>query len=234
VLEQRGFPLEMLAVGKSGCLPFIGIERFTHRGASNCQDVIVPVIELAKEDFIIDVLITARYTVHVSGKGFGPDAADTRFHIQMPGTRLPPDQVDYPALFRQGVRDTLASLTRQGKNILFVHQVPELNFDPKSCIFRPFSISGMHECKILKSLVEERQKLYREIVTSTLDEFPHVRVFDPTKYLCDETYCYATINNKMMYRDAQHVSNEGAEYLSNEMMGYFILNGKNIRPAAIH
>lgn len=220
VLENKKWPHEMLAIGKIGCLPFIGVERFTENGWANCQDNVVPVLDLTKEQSVEHVVILARYSTYITGRGYGPDDVAGKFHIQAPGPRLPSSQADYPAIFSKGLRDTLEILTKRGKRIIFVHQIPELNFAPKSCSVRPFSLLGAHACRMQRALVDERQKPYREAVKSILGDFPDIKVFDPMSYLCDKTYCYAVINDKMMYRDRQHISNAGAEYLSNELIGY--------------
>jgi peptidoglycan/LPS O-acetylase OafA/YrhL len=210
---------EMLSIGNVGCLPFIGVERFIHDSPKDCQRTLTPVLDLAKEQFIGHVLIVARYAAHVTGRGYGPDDAPGKFHIQAPGPLIPAPHVDYSEIFSRGLRDTLTFLASADKKIVFVHQVPELGFDPRSCIIRPLSFSGSHDCRIARTLVEERQASYRSIVDSILVDFPNVGVFDPMKHLCDETYCHAVIDGKMMYRDWQHISVDGAEYLSEKMSG---------------
>jgi len=203
--------------GTFGCLPFIGVERFTNHGPMGCSSSLMrDLSHLSKKPNEV-VVITARYPTYVTGTGFENTASlhePNAVHIQLSGEPERHEQVNYADVYRQGLRSTLAFLHQQNKQVVFVHQVPELGFDPKICVDRPFRTNILNACRLPRAEVEKRQKSYRTATAAVLAEFPEVRVFDPMAYLCDQTYCYARKDVQILYRDDDHLSLAGAGLLS--------------------
>ncbi|MBQ1657192.1 MAG: hypothetical protein II058_01695, partial [Rhodocyclaceae bacterium] len=59
-------------------------------------------------------------------------------------------------------------------------------------------------------------------IDGVLAEFPQVQVFDLASAICDEERCWAMKDGKLLYRDTDHLSNDGsylvAEKLWQEMV----------------
>lgn len=121
---------------------------------------------------------------------------------------------------------TLARLVKSGKEIIFFIAIPELGFDPALCLKpRLFStVERKQDCKILKEDFKKRNADYISTVTSVLKAFPTVKVFEQSKYLCDEKYCHARIDGKMIYRDDDHLSYEGSRFMSEKFRQEFNSN----------
>ena len=69
-------------------------------------------------------------------------------------------------------------------------------------------------------MVDDTRKKYLDVVTQVLKEFPSIEVLDPMPALCDNEYCWAIKDKKLLYRDGGHLSEVGAihvgEYFKNE------------------
>ena len=78
------------------------------------------------------------------------------------------------------------------------------------------------ERAVPRSQVDLRRQKYLDIVTSILNEFPEVNVLDTLPAFCDNEYCWAIKNNKLLYRDHDHLNETGGAYL-----GDFLKNEKN-------
>jgi hypothetical protein len=74
----------------------------------------------------------------------------------------------------------------------------------------PFQyISTKNDCKISLETYLKRASEYRNIVYSLAKNYKNVVVLDPINVFCDEKYCYAMKNGKLLYRDDDHLSLDG-------------------------
>jgi len=123
-------------------------------------------------------------------------------------------------VFEKGMRKTLQRLLDAKKNVVFILDIPELEFEPIVCGNRPWRLSGQSAktpCAISRSQVDMRRQKYLGIVTQVLNEFSSVKVLDPLPALCDSNHCWAIKDNKMLYRDNNHLNEVGALYLGEHL-----------------
>lgn len=204
--------------GLFGCPPFVGVERFSQKSPIGCAATLDKTLNKLVPPSDAAIILTARYSLYISGHGYGQaEAIKTEdSHIQYGDKTFKP-QNDYEKAFISGLRATLEQLTAQNKKVIFVHQIPELGFDPRICTSRPFRAASHHPCRLDRAEVMARQRAYRKAADPVLSDFPQVLVFDPVDYLCDEKYCYARQGNAVLYRDDDHLSLGGAGMLSVEL-----------------
>lgn len=125
--------------------------------------------------------------------------------------------------FDANLRKTFDYFLSKKKNITFILDIPKMPFDSKKCLNeRPFNFraDASESCLTAKSYFDNSNKKYRDDVFKVLKDYPEVRYFDPSKYICDENYCYAFIDNKFLYMttgDNSHLSNNGSELLANPL-----------------
>jgi peptidoglycan/LPS O-acetylase OafA/YrhL len=124
---------------------------------------------------------------------------------------------DNSVIFQKSMRVTFQKLLRANKRVIYVIDIPELGFSPETCAIRPWKISNeitKSPCTVQRDGIENH-KIYRELIKSVLNEFPQVTIWDTTGAFCDETYCFAIKEKKMLYRDDNHLSEIGSLYLGN-------------------
>ncbi|MEW7849678.1 acyltransferase family protein [Massilia aurea] len=111
-------------------------------------------------------------------------------------------------------RGTLKKLLDAGKEVTYLYDVPTLDFDPRACIKRPGVASSTNrDCTMDVADYNRVVQAHNEIVASVLKEFPTVKSFDPSKYLCDQQHCKAKVDGKLMYRDTNHLTYDGDLYI---------------------
>ena len=118
--------------------------------------------------------------------------------------------------FQNGMRKTLHYLSSLNKKIIFILDTPNLEFNPVACVNRPwrFNESELKElCAVPRSQVNSRRKKYLEIVMPILQDFPSVKVLDTLPAFCDDDYCWAVKDKKLLYRDQDHLNETGSIYL---------------------
>lgn len=108
---------------------------------------------------------------------------------------------------REAFRRYLAA----GKRVIFMNDVPLLDFDPRSCIKRAGVASSATRvpCGITREAWEQQMVQHREVLARLAKEFPQVAWFDSSTALCDDSSCHAMIDGRLMYRDTNHLSYDG-------------------------
>ncbi len=108
-------------------------------------------------------------------------------------------------------RETLRRFLAAGKHVIFMSDVPNLGFDPRSCIKRAGVASSATRlpCAITRGEWNAQISQHKEILARLAKEFPQVEWFDSAASLCDAAYCHAMIDGRLMFRDADHLSYEG-------------------------
>ncbi len=119
-------------------------------------------------------------------------------------------------LLRQNtLRETLRRFTASGKTIIWLNDVPELDFQPRACIRRGLVASSgtRRDCSIARADYDAHIAEHDKIFQAILAEFPTVRQFHPAKYLCDAQRCHVMLDGQLLYRDTNHLSYEGDLYI---------------------
>jgi peptidoglycan/LPS O-acetylase OafA/YrhL len=125
-------------------------------------------------------------------------------------------------VFNDALARSVAILTASGKKVLLVGQVPELGFDPASCLTRqelPAILVKRHECTVPTSLVSQRLK-YSNDILSTYAGVEMVQVFFPADVFCDQSACRSSVGRQLLYADDNHVSAAGAKFLADRLDRY--------------
>jgi hypothetical protein len=203
----------LLNRGSGGCFPF-----FDNPATPNekCPALINELLEMVIATPSIEtVMLAGRAVTEINEKSFIPKK--TTFDYLNSKSN---DLTDPYVIFQNGMRKTLQRLTAANKRIVFILDIPELEFEPIVCTKRPWRLSGEEAkspCAVPRSLVDSRRKKYLEVITPVLKEFPNVNVLDPVSALCDEDYCWAIKDKKLLYRDNNHLNEVGAVYVAKHL-----------------
>jgi peptidoglycan/LPS O-acetylase OafA/YrhL len=109
------------------------------------------------------------------------------------------------------LRDTLRRFIDSGRKVILVNDLPMLDFDPRTCIRRAGISSSRtrRDCSIPRATFELAVAPHMAAIAEVLRDFPQVQVLDTAAQLCDARRCRVIIDERLMYRDAHHLSYEG-------------------------
>ncbi len=109
------------------------------------------------------------------------------------------------------MRRTLEQFLKAGKQVIWVNDVPFLDFEPRACIRRAGVASSQTraDCALPLETYRKAVAAHDEAVASVLKDFPQVKVFDAAAQLCDGQACRVMIDGVLMYRDTHHLSYRG-------------------------
>lgn len=200
----------IIYVGSGGCPPLSGVATAYRDEPSKCG----PFIHARSQ--IEQIVGASKVTVLLSR---GP------LYLN-PGTewRLKADgrSGDNRKLFLDGYSGTIDILESLGKQAVLVVDAPDMGFLPSDCVdIRPVrlgSFAPRQPCAIALTKHAEDTRIYRAIVDQLHRSHPKLIVFDPQSLFCDANWCYMSLDGKMLYRDGDHLSRSGAEYVATELL----------------
>ncbi len=208
----------VLNLAHGGCLPFFNIASRPRGMEDVCADKENRALKFAEEhESIRTVIMSFRGPLYLTGKGYGEVEANTDRVLTL--TNRPKISDNYQ-IFEIAMRATIKRLLSKNKKIIFVLDNPELGFDPKSCLdSRPLRLTNSVKspCGISRQYFDDRNREYRKLVFSVLKDFPTVDIFDAAAELCDEKLCWAMRDGKMLYRDDDHLSVQGSNFIAQKL-----------------
>jgi len=217
---KQGYNL--LQLGGAGCVPYWDME--TGRGAqfNECDQLINSLLTyLERSSSIRSVLLLHRGPLHLTGIDPGrPPGAGGHFFLR---DNLDPSS-DADSAMRSGMERTVARLTAAGKRVTLLVDWPELEFDPRACLSRPFSWRDLrgNECRLDRTRVEQRNQRYLDIIRAVGREHLESRIIDMQVPLCDADSCYVVMDGVILYRDADHLNRSGAQAVVDSLREQFL------------
>jgi peptidoglycan/LPS O-acetylase OafA/YrhL len=124
-----------------------------------------------------------------------------------------------PDIFYLGLVQTIRSLSDAGKQVVLVVDNPEFPFDIGMCarsgLLRSL-FAGMKNCVLPRRAFDDRVALYSAMIGRVKSEFPQLAIYDPTSLICDRSACSPWHDNRLLYRDRDHLSLYGSEFVGRD------------------
>ncbi|MCE2832192.1 MAG: acyltransferase, partial [Oxalobacteraceae bacterium] len=209
-----------------GCPPLLNVVIQDQGGdVRNCLKKGTQAIQRVIADPAIkEVILTSRGPMYTTAKGFG-DVELEQFgpwvlHVEGEEKGVRGNE----EVFALGLTKTLDALLAAGKKVTFLHDVPELGFDIRSCFsFRPMTITPkvVSPCAVSRKAFEARTEAYRTMVNKILSERPEIKVIDLSEALCDNKWCWGAKDDTLFYIDDDHLSHRGADYVVRKLWDRF-------------
>ncbi|MGB1092880.1 MAG: SGNH hydrolase domain-containing protein, partial [Oceanobacter sp.] len=214
--EQEG---NLVVVGAAGCPPLLDVysSDTSKSDQRSCLDKMTPAIEAVVKDPTINrVYLTGRGALYVSGDGFGSyrDSYNGDWTLRFISENA--GDLKNPEAYQAGLQLTVKTLLEAGKKVLFLHDVPELGFDPRTCMpDRPFAPAGSQRwpCGVGKTVFLNRYANFEQLVDEVLEDFPEVTQVHLSEALCDDRFCIGALPDMLLYRDDDHLSERGSHWV---------------------
>lgn len=212
----------VLAVGSGNCPPFYGVDIHLGGYVKHCAALFDGVLDYVVRSNDIHTVILSSYAISSITGGFDYDAGGyiklVATSAAADGQAAPPPAAANLDVYLGALERTLGKLTAAGKNVVFVLDTPELDFDPNTCVRRPVQISVRSPCAVPRAKVEQRLNATQTRIRMVLAKFPAVKVFNPVPLLCDASNCYARQGTEFLYADRDHLSADGSRYIGKWLM----------------
>lgn len=209
----------LLNLGQGGCPPFYGVSVMMQEGDLHCENTRDKALNIAIETSSVKTVVLSMLGVgYATGKRSVTGNEQNFVRIAYPDNRT----LNKPlAILENAMRATLARLINAGKEVVFINSIPMLDFDPASCVrFRPWQsmdIPLKTPCAIPQKEVDTLSSEYQSMVERVQHDFPQVKIWDPSRELCDGKYCWAMKGGELLYRDAVHLSKTGSRFMGERL-----------------
>ncbi len=210
VFKDDGY--ETLLLANSSCPPYVGGATGTTKNkAMECEAKIKSIYQMIdKMPNIKKVIFVARGPSYIKDRGFGfVDGGGKPYRMKMIDCFSDLKKKCDPKDLYGAIEKTFALFGQKKIKLYYLLENPELGFNVKNCLSRPFGIFPK-ECKVAYSAYIARQNGYRQTIASMAERYPGVTILDPEPLFCDGKFCDAVIDGKMLYADDDHLSVEGA------------------------
>jgi hypothetical protein len=102
-------------------------------------------------------------------------------------------------------------LQNTGKTVFITDDTPDFSFDPALCKFKG-------ECTEPASSFMGRYNTYQQALRDVVDSVQGVELIRTSEYLCNADICKMGDNGKLYYRDPNHLSIPGSQFIGAEMI----------------
>lgn len=213
--------------GGGGCPPLLNVVSKSNSGDGtlNCLLKITQAIKkIIDTPEIEEVILVSREPLYTTPSSFGETDSNRfgkwvlHYENEQQGLRSNSD------VFFGGLESTIDILVSAGKKVTYLRDVPELNFNIRSCLLkRPITLTSKvkEPCAILRSEFEARNREFKSGLDNILKSRPYVKVVDLSEALCDEKYCYGGRDGILFYIDDNHLSRRGSEYVVRRLWDKF-------------
>src|SRR5450830_917750 len=116
------------------------------------------------------------------------------------------------------LKNTFDAFKHSGKTLYVFDDIPSFLFDSKKCKYgRRFSGNGQ-TCSSELAEHLNRRKYYYDILQSAVIESGYPTLIQTYKYFCTEKSCGMTQDGSLLYRDSNHLTISGSEYLARRLL----------------
>ncbi len=222
-------PHTVTAISRNGCYPAVGIDFYEqlNQTAFGCDDDqsfagVFDMLETQAHTRHRTIFVLGRYSMIQTGD-LNPNERRRRY-LQLAGPRQELSDSQRATVFADAFSETLRRLSAlPNTTVVFVHQVPELDFSPKQCYYNPLRVlpQSTITCTTDQATVTQFFAPYKSAIAPVLAQLPTVKVYDPLPLFCNGKTCAALDKNHFWYIDATHVSVAGAQRIAADLYARF-------------
>ncbi|WP_424683039.1 acyltransferase family protein [Frateuria sp. YIM B11624] len=204
-------------IARSACPPLLGVDRAGRTSCNAFNQAVLRMLSQAPQ--IRTVLLTARWTLSADGTRYTNESGHA---VRLVDLKAKGDgHRCNAAIFETGLRRTISQLQRLGKQVVLVRTIPEIGYDVPAA-YMVARLTGRDTNALVSPTLGAYRDRTREVtvIFDRLSRHGRVAFVDPSRYLCG-THCLVVRSGHPMYRDDDHLSTFGSDYLSPAFDGVF-------------
>lgn len=195
----------------AGCPPLLGIDRQEEKLCAKFNTTILKYIQDHPD--LETIILASRWALSAEGTRYKNEEGKS---LILENALTGPTNTDSNAsLFELGINQTINALLQLKRKVVIVTQVPEIGYDVPSA----FSIAQRTGRDLNKTIAPsyneylDRNKIV-EAVFESASKNRSITIVDPSKALCTEENCLVVSEGRPLYRDDDHLSTFGAQFIS--------------------
>lgn len=196
---------------KNTCPFILGTEYYPKQEQASCNDFNKKVVERLENYKKVPVVLIARWSVAIKGKNEYPDdPPNSAFFYN--GKWVDYHDNQYLEAFEHNLVETACRLSKN-HDVYMVRPLPEMGTNVPKTLSRNFMLQGYS--KDIKITLKEYFERHKEVwlAQNKAAKKCGITLLNPLPYLCDNKYCYGSIEGKPLYYDDDHLSEHGNKRL---------------------
>lgn len=202
---------------KLGCPPLldVSVSVLEKQAKVSCEDHNSDVAALIETTpSIHTVILAARWQLATEGSRTHGEFGAPMF-LTTPGAKGDSAEQN-PEWMRKGLEQVAVRLSAQGKDMVIIGSVPELSFHAPEAILRNATFGARLPQGPSREAFDRRNAKAQKILEDVRDRFGATLLF-PADFLCT-AHCRFVHDDRIMYRDDDHLSIFGARWLAAQML----------------
>ena len=126
-------------------------------------------------------------------------------------------QVPEGSNFEQALIKTINALNTANKTVYLTEDVPNFSFEVKKCKYTRV-LNNNNVCSENSQYFLNQYQIYYQALRNIAANTKNTKLLAVTGYFCDMNYCNMTQNNKLLFRDANHLNIYGSRYLAYKLI----------------
>jgi hypothetical protein len=224
--EFKKYGYETILLANSSCPTYLGGAMGKNIDDLNqCKSKINTTYELINSKLDIQNIILITRMSYMYDIGFGVvDGGGKPWNYHYEEFFINQNNYNQKQNFFELVEKTFSYFEDNKKvNFYYLIENPELGFSPKNCMVRPFDLFP-NNCRLTLESYLNRAGEYRDFIYKLSQKYKNIDILDPKDMYCDDKYCYAIKDGKMLYADDDHHSLDGSLEQAKYFMDYLISN----------
>lgn len=181
---------------QSGCMPTLGVE-----SSVGCGRQLTDAISFLKSADHIEYIVISAYS------GWYERAS-----------------IELRDMYYEGYQKTILELLRANKKIVFMIDTPAFKESVQKCLGRPLKLRMEFRvyptfCDTALETEQQPRASYIEMIERLKNGFPEVFFFDAHSAICPSAVCNVSINSRLLFGDANHLSEYGSALVVQHLIG---------------
>ncbi|WP_323592250.1 acyltransferase family protein [Aliarcobacter butzleri] len=230
--EFKKYGFETILLANSSCPPYLGGAMGKNlTDLDKCNEKINTIYELINSRLDIEKIILTSRMGYMYDIGFGViEDGGKPWNYHYEDFFKNHKEYNQKQNFFEVVEKTFKYFENNQKvKFYYLMENPELGFSPKNCLIRPFDLLP-NTCRLALDTYLNRADEYRDFIYNLSLKYKNINILDPKDLYCDDKYCYAIKDRKMLYADDDHHSLDGsleqAKYFVDILISDRVLNDK--------
>jgi peptidoglycan/LPS O-acetylase OafA/YrhL len=191
-----------------GCPPISGVYRINRSYSNSCYEHNKRVLNFLLNNNQFDyVALAANWQNYAQGSNLADDL-DKTISIE-----------NSARAFEVNLAEQLSQLSARNIKIIYLNSVPNFESNAAQCVLKNkiFGYPEASTCVTERKNVNKRRESYNEFLHTYVIPNNNILFLDFINDICDDKYCSPYIDGNIMYRDQNHLSNIGSQYLFNKV-----------------
>jgi peptidoglycan/LPS O-acetylase OafA/YrhL len=126
-------------------------------------------------------------------------------------------------IFIDGLEERIAFLEAHAIKVVLVLGRPELPYDTRMCLARPW-VGSLRDCKVPEADARNGQQSFENVVRALAERHPALSIFDPYRAFCERGVCDMAPDGHPLLRDGHHLSILGSKILAEHLASWSSIN----------